>query len=720
MHQKFGARRVVRLRRLLLTTTASPPPAFLTSLAAAAAAARDPPVDTLLALDGGPPRFSCPLPPANVPRPRPAQLPLLFFLTGLDGSGLAAWRSFAGLTADFDVRLLTVPVDDRTPFDGLVDVVVAQIEREVVAVTQTSTDPDALPPPRRPIYLAGESFGCVLAIAAAARAPGAVDRLVLVNPATSFARSPWAAIAPALASPALVPDALYPALPLVLAPILGNPVAIAAGRVTRGAPLPTAAAEFAAGVAGLPAQLGALTACLPRATLEWRVGLVKEGAAQVQPLLRRVRARTLVVAGAADALLPSADEAKRLERVMPRCKSVVLPGRTHAMLQEGGDDLATIVRDAAFYTRVRTTSAPPPPRSLAGGGPADPVDLFTQGELDAWTEKATATLRRLTSPVFVSTASDGRAVLGLSGLPDSSPSTPGARPRPILFVGNHQLMAFDMSPMIEQIYRDRGMLVRGLAHPAIFTSMRDQEEKDKEQESKDANSSRPRLPPLPPLPFPRRTPTERRANSFEAMLTEWGAVPVGPRNFKTLLANGESVLLFPGGAREAVKLKGEDYQLFWPEKGEFVRMAAKHGAIIVPFAAIGCEDSLTQVLDAQELVSLPVVGPWIAARARATTPPARRGVSANAALESPLLLPLAVPSGLPERMYYKFGAGIELEPELAQDRDAADAVYRHVKSEVEAGIAWLMDARTRDPYRKGAPRLAYEAVAGGAAPTFEV
>ena len=57
---------------------------------------------------------------------------------------------------------------------------------------------------------------------------------------------------------------------------------------------------------------------------------------------------------------------------------------------------------------------------------------------------------------------------------------------------------------------------------------------------------------------------------------------------------------------------------------------------------------------------------------------------------------------------------------MAQDRDAADAVYRHVKNEVEAGIAWLMDARTRDPYRKGAPRLAYKAVAGGAAPTFEV
>lgn len=683
----------------LLHHTASP----LATLLAAATAARDPPVDTLLATDSGPPRFSCPLPPPRLERPPPSTLPLLFFLTGLDGSGLAAWRSFAGLTADYDVRLLTVPVDDRTPFDGLVEAVVREVEREVVAVDEEETSSSSPLPPRRPVYLAGESFGCILALAAAARAPGAVDRLVLVNPATSFARSPWATIAPALASPSL-PDALYAGLPIALAPFLGNPFAIAAGRVTRGASLPTAAAEFAAGVAGLPSQLSALTACLPRATLDWRVSLVRDGAAAVQPLLRRVKARTLVVAGGADALLPSPDEASRLERVMSRCKAVVLPGRTHAMLQEGGDDLATIIRKASFYVRVRATSTPPPPRTLAGGGPADPVDLPTPGELDAWTARATSTLRRLTSPVFLSTRNDGQIMRGLDALPTA---------RPILFIGNHQLMAFDLSMMVEQIYRDTGVLVRGLAHPAIFTSMRESDEK-----SDAAAAAASTRPPLPP-PFNRR-PRERTANSFEAMLIEWGAVPVGPRNFKTLLANGEAVLLFPGGAREAVKLKGENYQLFWPERGEFVRMAAKHGATIVPFAAVGCEDSVTQVLDAQELVSLPIVGQWIADSARGSSPPARRGVSANPALESPLLLPLAVPSGLPERMYYKFGAPIELTAELAQDRDAADAVYRTVKHEVEAGIQWLMDARQKDPYRKGAPRLAYEAVAGGAAPTFEV
>ena len=233
--------------------------------------------------------------------------------------------------------------------------------------------------------------------------------------------------------------------------------------------------------------------------------------------------------------------------------------------------------------------------------------------------------------------------------------------------------------------------MRGLAHPAIFSSSR----------SSGGGG--------------------RGVGSFEAMLTEWGAVPVGPRNFHRLLSAGESVLLFPGGAREAAKLKGEAYKLFWPDREEFVRFAARFGATIVPFAAVGCEDSLRLVLDASELAALPLIGPALTARARGSTPPARRGVSANASLETDFLLPLAVPSGPPDRMYFKFGAPIKLDPSLASDRAAANAIYRDVKAEVEAGIAWLRAERARDPYRGGAVRLPYEAVAGGRqAPTFSL
>ena len=49
--------------------------------------------------------------------------------------------------------------------------------------------------------------------------------------------------------------------------------------------------------------------------------------------------------------------------------------------------------------------------------------------------------------------------------------------------------------------------------------------------------------------------------------------------------------------REAYHNKGEDYKLFWPEKIDFIRMAAMFDAIVVPFAAIGMADSINILLD---------------------------------------------------------------------------------------------------------------------------
>lgn len=52
-----------------------------------------------------------------------------------------------------------------------------------------------------------------------------------------------------------------------------------------------------------------------------------------------------------------------------------------------------------------------------------------------------------------------------------------------------------------------------------------------------------------------------------------------------------SQLLFPGGAREVNKKVGQEYQLFWKESPDFVRLAARCEAIIVPFAAVGADDA---------------------------------------------------------------------------------------------------------------------------------
>ena len=52
--------------------------------------------------------------------------------------------------------------------------------------------------------------------------------------------------------------------------------------------------------------------------------------------------------------------------------------------------------------------------------------------------------------------------------------------------------------------------------------------------------------------------------------------------------------------REAYKGKGEEYRIFWSDRSEFVRMAARYGATIIPFAGVGCEDSFSMLLDPQQ------------------------------------------------------------------------------------------------------------------------
>ena len=41
------------------------------------------------------------------------------------------------------------------------------------------------------------------------------------------------------------------------------------------------------------------------------------------------------------------------------------------------------------------------------------------------------------------------------------------------------------------------------------------------------------------------------------------------------------------GGREVNKRKGEEYQLMWKDHPDFVRMAAKLNALVIPFAAVG-------------------------------------------------------------------------------------------------------------------------------------
>ena len=105
---------------------------------------------------------------------------LQVYLPGIDGTGLAAWQQFPAIVERFALVCMSVPVDDRTPFEGLVTIVADYMDTTAATVSGS-----------RPIYLLGESFGGLLALAVAERCSQSIDRVVLVNPATSYRDSMW-------------------------------------------------------------------------------------------------------------------------------------------------------------------------------------------------------------------------------------------------------------------------------------------------------------------------------------------------------------------------------------------------------------------------------------------------------------------------------------------------------------------------------------------------
>ncbi len=464
------------------------------------------------------------------------------------------------------------------------------------------------------------------------------------------------------------------------------------------------------GAFGLLNQLPILADILPRDTLAHKLQLLKQGCEVVEGEVADVKQRVFVLVGDQDLLLPSEQEGSRLKSRLARAHVRVERGRSHALLQEGGVDLVSIMKEEGFYVSTRRLSVPAAKRYKGSSfGTPQPIELPTEIELKRYSERVTSFGRRLTSPVFISTYMDGNKVSGLGALP-----MPG-QDRPILFVGNHQSLALDMGVFCEELLKTRGIMLRGLAHPAIFSSARGTTNKGSEEDPA-------RLDAMPAFinALNGRENNGTRNRSFEVFLEEFGAVPVGPTNFVKLLQNKEAILLYPGGVKEAYRKKGQEYQLFWPQKSEFVRMAAKYNAIIVPFAGIGVDDGLNILLDSDEILNdIPYLGQLISQSSEAI-PQARRGVNADSEeSKESFVSPIAVPKLPPNRLYYIFQRPIELSSDIVDDREACEEIYRGVKDSVEGGIEYLLEKRTVDPYSDFGTRLAYESFRG-TAPTFPI
>ena len=457
--------------------------------------------------------------------------PTLLYVPGLDGTGFAASSQFASLHEDFNVSCLNVPVNDRADFSTLVQVVVQYLEGiknpegegknpEGAAgfeprTRRTGTDATG---GNRVVYLLGESMGGLVALGVAQQRPDLVDKLVLVNPGSSFDRSVWPLLGPWLPS---LPEDVYKAVPYVLAPVLFDPPKLLEGALKAAAagavgalnsttnattdPLQTPAGVAAAlaELANLFPALGQLSSIIPRNTLAHRLKILEEGCASVNAVgalerfgdmedmessnksspTKRQTIKTLVLVSTNDNLIPSADEGTRLMKRMPPGSCVVqtLQGASHAALQEAGVDFTAVMRENGFAPR-RPSDTP----SMSNDPKFTPPcakDLRAAFEgLD--------TLRSVVSPVFFSTREDGKCfafttfrrliahtrltlfflqsgtvIPGLGAVPFDGN---GTHRRPVLLVGNHQTVAPDLPFILERFIVDRNVLPRGLAHPVVM------------------------------------------------------------------------------------------------------------------------------------------------------------------------------------------------------------------------------------------------------------
>lgn len=137
--------------------------------------------------------------------------------------------------------------------------------------------------------------------------------------------------------------------------------------------------------------------------------------------------------------------------------------------------------------------------------------------------------------------------------------------KPCLFVGNHSLFALDGFILGPIMYYDLDRFVRGMGDRFLFTN-----------------------------------PKSRK------ILESQGAVVGHPDVCTALMEQGNDLLVFPGGAHEAVKSADQLYELQWKERYGFIKLAAAHGYTIQPFAMVGPDEFYDHLIEGDELLNTPL------------------------------------------------------------------------------------------------------------------
>ncbi|MEZ5503412.1 MAG: lysophospholipid acyltransferase family protein [Halioglobus sp.] len=147
--------------------------------------------------------------------------------------------------------------------------------------------------------------------------------------------------------------------------------------------------------------------------------------------------------------------------------------------------------------------------------------------------------------------------------------------KPSILVGNHSIYAWDVAIMLVELRLRKGIELRALGDRVH------------------AN-----------VPF------------WRDLLENYGVVTGTPDNCARLMQNKEHILVFPGGAREAFKRRGEEHRLFWKKRTGFARMAVANKYPITPFFVYGADLGYDILWDYSRLRKNPVLSPLFSKKSK--------------------------------------------------------------------------------------------------------
>lgn len=262
----------------------------------------------------------------------------------------------------------------------------------------------------------------------------------------------------------------------------------------------------------------------------------------------------------------------------------------------------------------------------------DDITAFTPPSV-AFVKRASWPLKRWFDPKFF-------------GVGHINPATPS------LFVGNHTIYGIIDSPLLfAGLYERTGIFVRALGDHFHY-----------------------------------------KVPAWGDLLLKFGSVPGTPENCAALMRAGQNVLVFPGGAREVAKRRGEENCLVWKSRTGFARMAIEHQYPIVPFASLGPDDMFTILYDAEDFKQS-----WFGRRVLDNP------FLVNLLRDGDLVMPLARGLGptllpRPERFYFMFGKPISTVPfaGMANDKKAQWELREQVSDAIEKMMEDLKKIRAND------------------------